>query len=82
MNKGWRFYKADETHPWADVVPVDDDHPLPHYTQSFDDSCACHCLPVVEFKDKDGTPLNYPLVIHSAHDGRELIEQADAILCG
>jgi len=80
MSAGWRFHKPDELHPWADVVPVDDEFPSPHATASFEESCACHCQPDVKYADDDGTPFRYPMVVHSAYDGRDLVEQAERIL--
>lgn len=80
MNPGWRYYKPDQRHPWADIVPIADDHPLPHAVSSFEESRACHCQPKVVTHADDGAPMLYPLVVHSAHDGRELIEEAEGIL--
>ena len=80
MSAGWRFYKPTDEHPWADIVPLEDDHPLKHVISSFAESCACHCQPTVRHVDADGTPFRYPMVVHSAYDGRDLVEQAELIL--
>ncbi len=59
------------------IVPEGpDDHPIPHTT----DSMKCHCNPEIEWCDKSGTPYQFPIVIHSAFDGREVVEKAEEIL--
>lgn len=73
MTPGWQLHRPTEAAPWADLTPVNDSHPLPHFTGSFEDSCACWCKPEVRME------AGYPLVIHSAFDGRELVEKAEAL---
>jgi len=52
------------------IVPIDDLRP-------HDDSgCACWCQPRIQVVDSEtGDRLQFPIVIHQAADGRELVEQ-------
>ncbi len=72
----WRTFQPNEEYPFSSLVPENDDHPIPHNLASME----CHCQPVVVTHDPGGVAYSHPLVIHSAFDGRELIEQAEEIL--
>ena len=75
LQSGWLTYLPTECCPFLAIVPAgDDDHPLPHRV----DSMECHCLPEVRLGDGKG-PFTHPMVIHSAFDGRELVEAAEAL---
>lgn len=51
------------------VVPVND-------TRPHEDSSACWCHPSVDFD------LPEPVAVHNSDDGREYVEQANAIVDG
>lgn len=54
------------------VMPMNDD-------REHEETATCWCKPIVEDRDrKTGRMYATPIVIHSAMDGRELIEQAIA----
>jgi hypothetical protein len=77
MNPGWKRYMPTEEFPFFSIVPIDDEHPIPHNLGSME----CHCRPVVRTHDNEtGEEYVHPLVIHSSFDGRELIEVAEKIL--
>jgi hypothetical protein len=66
MGKGWTLVpvkRADEPIE-VHVLPVDDDD-----THDVTSGACCHCTPRVEPTGKA------VLVVHNAHDGRELIER-------
>lgn len=72
--KRWIRYGPSDTMPLLALVPENDDHPLPHRINSLE----CHCQPEVRYGDERG-PFVVPFVIHSAFDGRELVEKAEAL---
>ena len=51
------------------TAPIDD--LIEHRTEESADQVTCPCEPDVEWLDKEGEPLEEPIVIHNAIDGRE-----------
>lgn len=51
------------------VYPIND--LIDHRIDEPADSISCPCDPTVEWLDEDGEPLEEPIVIHNAIDGRE-----------
>lgn len=54
------------TSNWLHVLPIND--LKPHKEQGFD----CECEPKIDWDNE--------LIIHNSYDGREMVEQAEAIL--
>jgi len=69
-----------EGREWAEIVPVDDDHPLPHASETYEAACGCHCRPRVMLEGDQGEPFACPLIVHRSYDAREVLCQAEAIL--
>jgi len=59
------------------IVPLNDEKPHD------EDGTQCPCEPHVFFNDPEtGEVLPEPFVLHKAWDGRELVEEAEALMKG
>lgn len=56
------------------VVPIED-------SDGHQSGLNCHCEPYIEYKDPEtGRKYDYPIIVHSAFDGRHIVEEANQIL--
>lgn len=51
------------------IYPIDDW--IEHRTEETADDVTCPCEPEIQWTDADGEPLEEPIVIHNAIDGRD-----------
>ena len=59
------------------IIPLNDEKPHD------EDGTQCPCEPHVFFNDTEtGKALAEPIVLHRAWDGRELMEEAEALMRG
>jgi len=59
------------------IVPLNDEKPHD------EDGTQCHCNPHMLFNDPyTGKALAEAIVLHKAFDGRELVEEAEAMMNG